>query len=180
MKHAGSIFLVALLAGCAREKPLPVLGEIPHFDLIDQQGGKFDRASLDGHVWVADFIYTNCESSCPRMSSKMHSIQGATASDVRLVSFTVDPARDTPQALDAYGRKYAADEKRWAFLTGNPATLEMLDHDAFKLGSLSMDHSTRFVLIDKKGQVRGYYGLFDGDGAARLEKDAARLDKEQA
>jgi protein SCO1/2 len=174
------VVILLLCAGCAREKPLPVLGEIPRFDLIDQQGTKFDRAALDGHVWIADFIYTNCESSCPRMSSKMHSIQGETASDVRLVSFSVDPARDSPQALEEYGKKYAADEKRWTFLTGNPATLEMLDHDAFKLGSLSMDHSTRFVLIDKKGRVRGYYGLFDGDSAAHLEKDAARLDKEKA
>jgi cytochrome oxidase Cu insertion factor (SCO1/SenC/PrrC family) len=64
--------LAVLLGACAPQKPLPVLGEIPSFELLNQQGNKFDRASLDGHVWVADFIFTNCESSCPRMSSKMH------------------------------------------------------------------------------------------------------------
>jgi len=168
----------ALLSACGRQKPLPVFGEIPRFELTNQQGKKFDRASLDGHVWIADFIFTNCESSCPRMSSKMHSIQNATDANVRLVSFTVDPARDTPQALAEYGKKYSADESRWTFLTGDPATLNMLDRDAFKLGTLNMDHSTRFVLIDKAGRVRGYYGLFDGDPVSRLKKDAARLEAE--
>jgi protein SCO1/2 len=172
-------FVVLLLAGCAREKPLPVYGEIPAFELLNQQGHKFDRSSLDGHVWVADFIYTNCESSCPRMSSKMHSIQGETGPGVKLVSFTVDPKRDTPQALEEYGKKYSADEKRWTFLTGEPATLQMLDRDAFKLGDLNMDHSTRFVLVDQKGRVRGYYALFDGDSVSQLVKDAVRLEAEK-
>lgn len=173
------VMTAALLSACGRPKPLPVFGEVPQFELTNQQGRKFDRASLQGHVWIADFIFTNCESSCPRMSSKMHSIQKATDSNVRLVSFTVDPARDTPPALEAYGKKYSADESRWTFLTGDPATLNMLDRDAFKLGTLNMDHSTRFVLIDKQGRIRGYYGLFDGDPVARLKKDAARLETEK-
>ncbi len=173
------VFAVILLAGCARQKPLPVFGEIPHFELLNQQGRKFDRSALDGHVWVADFIFTNCESSCPRMSSKMHSLQGATDTGVKLVSFTVDPERDTPQALAEYGKKYSADDARWTFLTGDTNTLNRLDHDAFMLGNLSMDHSTRFVLVDKKGRIRGYYGLFDGDPVSRLAKDAARLETEK-
>jgi protein SCO1/2 len=174
------LLFVLLLSGCARQKPLPVLGEIPSFQLIDQSGRTFDRSALDGHVWVADFIFTNCESSCPRMSSKMHLVQGATGPGVKLVSFSVDPARDTPQALQEYGKKYSADAARWTFLTGDEKVLDMLDHDAFKLGNLNMDHSTRFVLIDKKGRVRGYYGLFDGDPVAKLAKDAARLEAESA
>jgi protein SCO1/2 len=174
------LLLTILLAGCAREKPLPILGQIPRFELTNQQGRGFDRSALDGHVWVADFIYTNCEGPCPRMSSRMHSIQKATGPAVKLVSFTVDPQRDTPDALEQYGRKFEADDARWSFLTGPPATLDMLDHDAFKLGNLgaSMDHSTRFVLIDKQGRVRGYYGLADGDPVARIAKDAARLEAE--
>jgi len=179
MKPALSILAALLLTGCMR-KQLPVFGEVPQFELTNQRGRKFDRTSLDGHVWIADFIFTNCESSCPRMSSVMRSIQGATDAGVKLVSFSVDPARDTPQALAEYARKYSADESRWTFLTGPAATLEMLDHNAFKLGSLNMDHSTRFILMDKAGRVRGYYGLFDGDPVAKLKKDAARLEKEHA
>jgi cytochrome oxidase Cu insertion factor (SCO1/SenC/PrrC family) len=183
MKNYGAVALLlvslSLLEGCARS-PLPVLGQIPEFELTDQRGQKFQRSSLDGHVWVADFIYTNCEGPCPRMSSRMHQIQKVTNSAVRLVSFSVDPARDTPSALEEYGRKYSADAARWRFLTGSSETLNMLDHDAFKLGSLGaeMDHSTRFVLIDQKGRIRGYYGLAEGDPVARISKDAARLEAE--
>jgi protein SCO1/2 len=174
------VLLLAGLTGCATQKPLPVLGEIPPFELLNQQGHKFDRSTLDGHVWVADFIYTNCEGPCPRMSSRMHSIQKATSPGIELVSFSVDPERDTPQALAAYGKKFAADDARWNFLTGDAKILDMLDHDAFKLGNLNaaMDHSTRFVLVDKKGRIRGYYSLGDDNTVSRVAKDAARLEAE--
>jgi len=172
--------LVMALEGCS-SKPLPVLGEIPQFELTDQKGATFTRASLDGHVWVADFIFTNCEGPCPRMSSRMHQLQGVTPTDVKLVSFTVDPERDSPAALIEYGRKFSADNARWSFLTGSPETLNHLDRDAFKLGSIGagLDHSTRFVLIDKKGRVRGYYGLGENDPVGHLAKDAARLRQEK-
>lgn len=174
------LFAAVVLAACGREKPLAVLGDIPPFELISQQGTKFSSAALNGHVWVADFIFTNCEGPCPRMSSHMHVLQSKVGSGTRLVSFTVDPERDTPAALLEYGKKFSADPARWTFLTGDHETLNMLDHDAFKLGSLgaAMDHSTRFVLIDKKGRVRGYYGIADGNPVDRLVKDAARLEQE--
>jgi protein SCO1/2 len=176
------LIFAVLLTGCASSKPLPVLGEIPGFELTNQQGRKFGRTALDGHVWVADFIYTNCEGPCPRMSSHMHALQARVDGDVKLVSFSVDPARDTPDALEQYGKKFGADDSRWTFLTGDSKTLNMLDHDAFKLGELgvNMDHSTRFVLVDRKGRIRGYYGIAEGDPVARLAIDAARLEKEQA
>jgi len=167
------------LGGCSH-KPLPILGEIPQFQLLDQQGQKFQRSALDGHVWIADFIYTNCEGPCPRMSSRMHAIQKATKAGVKLVSFSVDPARDTPQALSEYGKKFGADSTRWTFLTGDAAMLDILDHDAFKLGNVGagLDHSTRFVLVDKKGCIRGYYSLAESDTVSRVAKDADRLEAE--
>jgi protein SCO1/2 len=175
--------LIALfvLTACSREKPLPVMGEIPSFRLTSQQGREFDRRTLDGHVWVADFIYTNCEGPCPRMSSHMRALQGKVDANVKLVSFSVDPVRDTPVALREYATRFGADDRHWTFLTGDSETLNMLDHDAFKLGSLGadMDHSTRFVLVDKKGRIRGYYGIADGDPVARISRDAVRLQKEQ-
>jgi protein SCO1/2 len=173
-------FVALLLIGCGREKPLPILGDIPQFELTDQQGAKFDRSALDGHVWVADFIYTNCEGPCPRMSSHMHELQGKVDGSVKLISFSVDPRRDTPAALEAYGKRFGADDAHWIFLTGDSRTLNMLDRDAFKLGSLNaaMDHSTRFVLVDGKARIRGYYGIAEGDPAARLAHDAARLERE--
>jgi len=174
-----ALLAAVLLTGCA-DKPLKVLGEVPAFELTNQQGRTFSRSSLDGHVWVADFIFTNCQGPCPRMSSHMRALQNATDPQVRLVSFTVDPDNDTPPVLEAYAKRFGADDSRWALLTGDKATLNMLDQDAFKLGTIGagMDHSTRFVLVDKKARIRGYYGIAEGDPVAKLAKDAARLEKE--
>ncbi|MEP6715093.1 MAG: SCO family protein [Terriglobia bacterium] len=167
-----------LLTGCARDKPLQVLGSVPAFQLTNQQGQVFSSSALEGHVWVADFIFTNCQGPCPRMSSHMRALQNKTDAAIQLVSFTVDPDRDTPPVLTAYAKQFGADASRWSFLTGDKATLNTLDRDAFKLGNLGaeMDHSTRFVLVDKKGQIRGYYGIAEGDPVAKIAHDAARLE----
>ena len=174
-----SVLLALCLAGCASRKPLPVLGEVPAFELTDQTGHPFTRARLDGHVWVADFIFTNCEGPCPRMSGYMRALQKATTDlpDLKMVSFTVDPKRDSPPVLSKYGENYSADPGRWFFLTGDPKILDSLDRDSFKLGTLGaqMDHSTRFVLVDAQGQIRGYYGIATGDPVAQLAADARRL-----
>jgi protein SCO1/2 len=177
-----SVFLALLLAGCASRKPLPVLGEVPAFELTDQTGHPFTRARLEGHVWVADFIFTNCQGPCPRMSSHMRAMQNMTDPSFRLVSFTVDPDNDTPPVLETYGKRFGADDSRWALLTGSKETLNTLDQDAFKLGSIGagLDHSTYFALVDKKGKIRGYYGIAQGEPAERIAKDAARLEKEPA
>lgn len=176
------LIATVLLAGCAPQKPLKVLGEIPDFQLLDQNGKSFQRGSLDGHVWVADFVYTTCQGPCPRMSSHMRTLQKATGPEVKLVSFTVDPENDTPPVLAEYAKRFNADTSRWSFLTGDKDTLNMLDRDAFKLGTLGagMDHSTRFVLVDQKGRIRGYYGIAEGNPVDKIAKDAARLEKEHS
>ncbi len=174
---------LGLVSACARHRDLPNYGHVPAFELTSQTGAPFDRKSLDGSIWVADFIFTNCEGPCPRMSSHMHEIQKATDSGMprlKLVSFTVDPARDTPPVLAEYAKHFQAESNRWSFLTGDPATLQLLDREAFKLGNLSgaMDHSTRFVLVDGKGNIRGYYGIGDGDPVGAITADARLLAKE--
>lgn len=177
----GLLMCAMLLSGCAPQKPLKVLGEIPPFQLLDQSGGKFDSAALSGHIWVADFIYTTCQGPCPRMSSHMRALQQATGAQLKLVSFTVDPDNDTPAVLAAYAARFSAGSASWSFLTGDKETLNALDRDAFKLGTIGagMDHSTRFVLVDQKGRIRGYYGIAEGNPVDRIVKDAARLEKEQ-
>jgi protein SCO1 len=116
------------------------------------------------------------------MSSHMRALQKATGPSVRLVSFTVDPDRDSPAVLAAYAKHFGADDARWSFLTGDKSVLNTLDQDAFKLGTIGagLDHSTRFVLVDKKERIRGYYGIAEGDPVGRISKDAARLEKEPA
>lgn len=101
--------------------------------------------------------------------------------DVRLVSFTVDPARDTPPVLDAYAKHFLAPPGRWFFLTGEPGRLDHLGLNVFHLNRVdgSLDHSTRFTLIDRKGRIRGYYGFSDRDFPSRLLADVRRLEREK-
>ena len=101
---------------------------------------------------MADFIYTTCTGPCPMMSSQMRRLQTQTDPEVKLVSFTVDPAHDSPAVLAEYAKKFKYDPSRWCFLTGEPAPLNALGRDTFHLNSVdgSMTHSTRFVLVDRR------------------------------
>lgn len=126
-------------------------------------------------------MFTNCPGPCPRMSSQMHEVQTALAGqDVKLVSMTVDPDRDTPEKLAKYAAFYSATPGVWYFLTGPRETLNHLSQDVFKLGPVdgSFDHSTRFVLVDRKSQIRGYYLTSEPDAISRLIADARMLLKE--
>ena len=102
--------------------------------------------------------------------------------DVRLVSFTVDPKRDTPAVLAEYGKRYQADPARWFFLTGDEARLHSLGRDAFKLHNVdgTLVHSTRFVLLDGQSRIRGYYGTEDEDPVARVLAAISRLRGEKS
>jgi protein SCO1/2 len=177
--------LPLLLTSCFRpHSSLPVLFDVPAFQLIAQDGKQFDSKALAGKIWVADFIYTTCPGPCPRMTSQMHEVQVATEKmpDVKLVSFTVDPERDTPPVLAEYAKLHGASSERWSFLTGPPATLQTLDRDVFKLGSLNaeMQHSTRFVLIDRQSRIRAYYDTSESGAIAKLIDDIHGLARERS
>ncbi|HEX5230113.1 MAG TPA: SCO family protein [Bryobacteraceae bacterium] len=177
-----ALFAVALalgLSGCTRRAPLEVFSNIPRFELTSQDGKTFDSQSLRGKIWVADFIYTTCPGPCPRMTSQMREVQDAVANlpDVRLVSFTVDPANDTPPVLAAYAKLHGASPAMWSFLTGPVPTLQMLDRDAFKLGNIdgTMQHSTRFVLVDRQARVRAYFDTSDASSISKVISDVRAL-----
>ncbi len=178
------LVLALTLAACAKSPPLPVYGKVPGFQLISQTGEPFDRTALNGKIWVADFIYTHCPGPCPRMSAQMRRVQTAVAAlpDVRLVSFSVDPERDTPTVLAEYATRYHAQPGRWFFLTGDQKALDALDRRAFMLGNVDgkLEHSTRFVLVDRQGRIRGYYGTDQDDPTARLIVDIRRLARENS
>ena len=118
-RSTASLLFAVTLVGCAAHADLPSLGAVSDFILTDQTSANFKSDSLAGHVWVANFMFTNCPGPCPRMSSQMREVQAALAGqDVKLVSMTVDPDRDTPEKLAKYAAFYSATPGVWYFLTG--------------------------------------------------------------
>jgi protein SCO1/2 len=186
----------------SQARELEVFGDAPTFVLTDQLERPVRSEELRGKVVIANFIYTNCPDICPLLSLRMQALQerlrkeGLLGREVQLLSFTVDPARDTPAVLRAYAERHRADPDAWRFLTGPENVVVPLIVDGFKLGvqalppqgtnpsahtlgaghtpSYEVMHSGRFVLIDRQGRIRAYY-----DGRAldreRLMRDIRAL-----
>jgi len=186
MKLVVILALTLALAACIHSKSssLAIYYNVPEFQLTAQDGQPFDSKVLAGKIWVADFIYTTCPGPCPRMTSQMHEVQKAILNmpDVKLVSFTVDPARDTPQVLSEYAKVHGASAEHWYFLTGPAATLQKLDRDTFKLGNIgpTLEHSTRFVLVDRQARIRGYYDTSESRAIPKLIENIYELAKESS
>lgn len=180
-----SLASAAVLSACGHASTkLDDFGIVPDFTLTDQTGATFSSATQLKNVdWIADFIYTTCPGPCPRMSSQMHEVekQLAEVDNVKLVSFTVDPAHDTPEVLAGYAQRFGAKPGVWYFLTGNEAILRNLSLNIFKLGDVSgnLEHSTRFVLIDKRSRIRGYYLTSEADAISRLVADTKALQRQE-
>jgi cytochrome oxidase Cu insertion factor (SCO1/SenC/PrrC family) len=117
---------VAFRHGVEHTEPgLPVLGKLPEFSLVASSGRPFSQTNVAGEIWIADFVFTHCPGLCPMLSAQMAKVQGALVKQgitAQLVSFSVDPANDTPEALRAYAERFHADATRWRFVTGTPCT----------------------------------------------------------
>lgn len=173
-------------------RTLPVLGTVPDFSLVERSGQPVALSDLKGYTWIADFIFTHCPGPCPLMTSRMGELQKALsdARDVRLVSFTVDPARDSPQVLSQYADRFGARKERWLFLTGTKEAIYRLAGEGFRLtaaenppgnslpGEGPILHSTRFVLVDSKARIRGYYDGTEAELVQRILPDVEALRRE--
>lgn len=167
-------------------RELPSYGAIPPFILTTQDNTAFGLEQLKGKIWVADLIFTNCAGTCPMLSTRMAAIQESlakTGTAVQLVSISVDPNNDTPEVLKEYAKHYHADPKRWTFLTGKVATIYTIAKNGFHLTLDSahadihepITHSERLVLIDKTGNIRGYYNGTEEDSQSKLLIDIGDL-----
>lgn len=174
-----------LQAPVAPELPA-VLGQVPDFELINRDGSSVRLSDLAGRPWVADFVFTRCALSCPRLTSLMRRL-GADAPGVARVSFTVDPQHDTPEVLADYAAAYAVSDPSWWFVTGAAERIESIVVDGFKLPIVRdpppqaanpdepILHSNRFVLVDGTGAIRGYYEPTDEAQYEKLLRDLASL-----
>ncbi len=184
---AGLFLLRQIEVRALAQRHLGSYGSVPAFQLTNQHGQSFGSAQLGGRIWIADFVFTSCAGPCPIISSRMSEMQKPLRDkDVHLVSFTVDPDRDTPEVLQGYAEKLHAQPNRWDFLTGPRAALYDISRTGFKLGvSDGSDeagvpvHSTRMVLVDRKGTIRGYYDALAPDAVTKVLADASHLLREQ-
>jgi protein SCO1 len=171
-------------------KPLEGLsryGAVPEFSLVERSGKTVNLANLRGTIWVADFIYTTCTDTCPLQTAEMGKLQAewSDKSGLKLISFSVDPEKDTAEVLSRYADRYKADSQRWLFLTGAKEEITRLVQEGFKLSAVPIVnaessegiimHSPRFVLVDRQAQIRGYYDSRDQQALERLKKDVAIL-----
>jgi len=189
LRFHSPLVCILLLASCGSE-PLPDYGAVPPFELTERSGAPVSRDQLLGKVWVADFVFTHCAGPCPRMSTNMKRLQAALpeSDDIRLVTLTVDPERDTIDILKEYANRYGADPERWLFLTGDKQELYDLIQKGFLQavddGSRTEDgqpgpgiitHSTRYTLIDRAGRIRGFYFGTEDDVVEAILPDLTRL-----
>ncbi len=206
MKKKGLKAFIALVLflemACHYSSPeLPIYGKIPSFHLVNQNQQAFSSQDLHGKIWVANFIFTSCRTVCPLLTQRMKGIQDVLQKmaeqnpkiPAHLVSFSVDPERDTPEKLLTFAQKFGVDHQWWTFLTGplDEVTQTVVQGFKISMGKVPIPtpagkaspsevfeivHGEKFVLVDEQGQIRGYYDS-DPSSIQRLVNDLKQLIK---
>ncbi len=141
--------------------------KIPAFKFTNQEGEPITNKTYEGKIYVADFFFTSCPGICPRLAKNMGALQAAFIEDkeVLLLSHSVTPVKDSVPVLKAYALENNVDTTKWNLVTGPKKEIydiarkayfadedfvKTQDEDAFI-------HTENFILIDKKGRIRGVY-----------------------
>ena len=171
------------LVSCGSADELPEILVVSDFELTDHHGQRFASDRLDGHVWIASFVFTSCRDVCPLLTNQVANLHRRVSQpEVRFVSVSVDPEVDTPERLAEYAGRYGADE-RWVFLTGEPREVRRVVTQILRVamgerndvaGGYDIAHSEQLLLVDARGVLRGAYDT-DRDGMRRLEEHIERL-----
>ncbi|MGA1235940.1 MAG: SCO family protein [Limisphaerales bacterium] len=184
-------WLRAKEAGVSR---LPVMREVGDFVCMNQWGEVFSSKELEGRVWLVDLIFTRCPGPCLKLTRNFAEIQRqlSKSDDVKLISFTADPDFDTPEVLRAYGEREGASRGRWDFLTAERGYINRLVMDEFllALSEKPMEereaeddlflHSTKWVLVDRRGRLRGIYEGTERSSVSQAMRDIRHLLRERS
>ncbi|SFI00973.1 MULTISPECIES: SCO family protein [unclassified Bacillus (in: firmicutes)] len=180
-------FCLLLLAGCSSGSKLrdPLNWDVESFQYINQNGEKFGTKDLKGKVWVADLVFTSCQTVCPPMTANMAKLQRLAKEeklDVQFVSFSVDPEVDKPEKLKAFVQKFTDDTKNWNLLTGySQDDIEKFAKNNFKTLVDKPDnqdqvlHGTKFYLVDQNGKVMKEYSGMNNTPYDDILRDIRRL-----
>lgn len=167
----------------------PVTGElaplpVPEWNYVDQLNRPFGNKDLLGKVYVAEFFFTSCPTICPKVKGQMLRLEEEFADepDFALVSFTVDPKRDTPERMKEYAEKLGIkDMDRWRFIYGDKFEIAELDEHYLSIAEEDasapggFNHSSYIVLVDRDGYVRSYASGLDSEEVDFLIKDIELL-----
>lgn len=149
---------------------------IPAFSFVNQEGKRITEKDLEGKIFVASFFFATCPKICPKMNYNIKGVADKFRLDQRIkfLSFTVDPEKDSVEALSAYAKEREADNSQWWFLTGNKDSIYSIARDGFLVpaagGKTAEDffHSQDLMLIDKEKRIRGIYDGLDESEVKRL------------
>jgi protein SCO1 len=180
--------LTAWLGVRAYEKQfvaLPIYSQLPSdssYVFIDQHAAPFVLKQQRNRVTVASFFFTRCPIVCPKMTKQLLRVQEALGKEVRMLSFTVDPAHDDVTVLNQYATKYGI---HWQLITGDKPSLYRLARHGFHLTATDGDggptdfiHSDQLVLLDGQSRIRGYYAGTDAAAVDNLIHDIKQLKHE--
>lgn len=174
MRLLGALLLALALFGCDRGEEPKVLYPAGQFSLTDQRGARFGTEELRGRTWIAAFFFTRCPTVCPKITKRMKELQATAKAKrvpVHFVSISVDPENDTPPVLTEYAQKNQLDTSSWTLLTGDYDTVKKTVLEGFKVAlegkadasaeDYGIMHGSHLLLVDKNGQIRGYYKTSD-------------------
>lgn len=157
----------------ASEGQLPVLGRVPAFEMIDQNGNPFGSDDISGKVAIFSFGFTRCGSICPTTQKHISGLYEAykNSGQVRFVTVSVDEKYDTPEVLKEYADGWKVSDENWVFLSAPRQAVFNLCQTGFMLPAedIPQSHTARFVLVDRGGRVRGYYDGMDEASAEVLK-----------
>lgn len=197
-----SLITIICLSSCysGDDTPLPILGNpkitagdttthrISPFQFLNQDSTVVTNASLSDHIYLSDFFFMHCPTICPKVKKQMLRVYDKYKSNpnIKLVSHTLDPKRDTPGNLKLYAENLEVDSHKWLFLTGDKEQIYDIKNDYFVAAQEDPDapggitHSGKIILVDKLGQVRSFAEGTDPKEVDNMMKDIDKLLKEYA
>lgn len=189
-----SLLLVIILAiGCKDQAPktLPILGKktildgkevdhkIPNWNFMNQDSAMVTNNDLSDVVYITDVFFRSCPTICPKTMREMKRIYTEFQDNpqVKLVSFTIDPVRDSPALLKQYANNLDVNTDKWWFLHGEKDETYDLAADYFNTAYEDADvpggfnHSGKLILTDKNGHIRSFSEGTDPDETPKLIRD---------
>ncbi len=147
-------------------------GWMTDFVLTERSGQRVSSDDLKGKPYVVSFFFSTCPSICIQQNQKVQELQSEFAgTDVRFVSISVDPETDTPEALREYAARFNADPEKWLFMTGELLYIRRVGAEVFRLAVDEKFHTEKFVLVDRQGEIVGYYSWPEAKQYEKLKTD---------